>query len=857
MSNKLNWLYKIGLFIILTLPILTIPPYFFPADWGKSIVFRSVMAIMLFLFIASSLRARVSRSRERSVAGSNLNRGDCFVGCDLLAMTKNNPIRKPLASNGASKIIWALGGLFGIFLLASIFSVDPLFSFWGSPYRGGGFVTFAFYFVFAIMAFLFFRKQDPHVSEAGWQKAWVFSIFIGILVSFVGIIQYYGLFNKIFAASGQPPSTLGNPIILAIYLLLLFFPTLSFAINQSFDTVQGKLKKIFYIFSLLIFLFTILISGTRAAYLGIFIGVLYFLLFFPVRDHARDSATEGSLGQAISNGARPVKSSQSEVSRETGQFNRTSPKKLKILKICIGLFIIFILAFVLYANVHPGLPKILQNRITTGLVNQLSIKHALNDERYRAWQTAFKEVLDKPILGWGPENFAVGFDKNYDPKITTSPWWDKAHNIFLDTGAEAGILGILAYLALFGVLFWQLHKVKHAENNPPSPEATDGQSAEKTLMAHGIQATLIGYLVANFFSFDSFGTYIIFFLIIAYSLHLTSSTNDLARHCEEPTGDKAIWTSRLLRQLRLPRNDKFKNIALILLFILLIIFLYQYNWVPFEINAQINKANSLANQKMCDQAFSIMDKILPEHSILDSYAIIEYGNFEKTCSVFYPENNLAYTKKIGGLLLNAVKIQPLYTRYWLYLGTLTTTLAEQETDSKSENAILSEADGYLDKALQLAPKHQEIFIAKAKIQIDEANYKNAENISEKCIALNSNIGDCYWYLGLAEIYLDDYTDANKNMQLAGEKGVNVNSETSLDDLANAYGSFPDYKNLEPVFEKLIAINPNNPQYHSTLALIYAKLGEYDKARQEAATVLQLSPQSKPNVDEFLKTLPLK
>ena len=49
-NNKFRWLYLTGFFIILALPILIIPPYLFPADWGKSIVFRSIMAILLFLF---------------------------------------------------------------------------------------------------------------------------------------------------------------------------------------------------------------------------------------------------------------------------------------------------------------------------------------------------------------------------------------------------------------------------------------------------------------------------------------------------------------------------------------------------------------------------------------------------------------------------------------------------------------------------------------------------------------------------------------------------------------------------------------------------------------------------------------
>jgi len=232
--NHSNWALKAGLFIILALPVLVWPPYFFPVDWGKSIVFRSILAIMVFLFLKQIIY-------------------------------KKNDL--PLPEVNKNKTVWILRALLIIYLLASIFSVDPLFSFWGNPYRSGGFITFAFYFVFTALAFVMLKKDD-------WKKSWIFSIFIGLLASFVAIIQYYGLFNRIFmAVPSRPPSTMGNPDILAIYLLLLSFLTLSFAIKE-----KQKSLKTFYVSSLAIFLFTLLITGSRAAYFGLLIGLVYFIL---------------------------------------------------------------------------------------------------------------------------------------------------------------------------------------------------------------------------------------------------------------------------------------------------------------------------------------------------------------------------------------------------------------------------------------------------------------------------------------------------------------------------------------------------------------------------------------------------
>ena len=220
-----------------------------------------------------------------------------------------------------------------------------------------------------------------------------------------------------------------------------------------------------------------------------------------------------------------------------------------------------------------------------------------------------------------------------------------------------------------------------------------------------------------------------------------------------------------------------------------------------------------------------MDNALQQHSFLDSYIRAEYIAFEKTCSAFYPQNNLAYTKRSIELLNEAVKIQPNYTRFWLYLGTLTTTLANNEDDPATQKNLIMQADNYLQKALQLAPKHQEIYTAEAQLQIVAENYKSAENYSQKCISINPALGDCYWYLALSETYLKDSVAAEKDMQTAGNKGYNINSESSLDDLVNAYGKILDYRSLVPVLEKLVAINPNNTQYKSLLSEVNKKLGK--------------------------------
>ena len=63
---------------------------------------------------------------------------------------------------------------------------------------------------------------------------------------------------------------------------------------------------------------------------------------------------------------------------------------------------------------------------------------------------AIKGFQERPILGWGQENFNYVFNKNYDPGMWgQEQWFDRTHNVILDWLVAGGILGLLAYLSIF------------------------------------------------------------------------------------------------------------------------------------------------------------------------------------------------------------------------------------------------------------------------------------------------------------------------------------------------------------------------------------------------------------------------
>jgi len=739
MFRKYPFIYTVGIFIILALPLLSWSPWFYPTDWGKTIIFRSIFAVLLLICASQFFFGEISHG----------------------AFLKNN------------RIIQSLMVVVCAFTLAVLFSVDRYFSLWGSPDRSGGFVNFIFYILFAVFCFLIIRPED-------WRKLWDFAIGVGIVVSAIAFIQFFGLFKSVFVAVAErPPSTMGNPIFLGMYLLLLFFITVSFLWTE-----KNTYKRIYYACSLIIFSFAILLTGSRAAYLAMIAGFIIFILLYP--------------------------------------------KKSKPMKLAIVALVALPILVVIIANVSTNLPSFIKdNRVFTQVSKRLSVENLLNEGRFAEWKIAVKAIQEKPLLGWGPENYAIAHDKYYDPTISPLPWWDRAHNVFLDVVASAGIVGLIAYISLFAALFWHLHITKR-----------NTEDLTKKIVITGVQSVIAAYLVADFFSFDSFSTYIIFFFIIAYCLYLTTPER------------MQVLTGALYPQW-------LKGAALAFLSILVAVFLWQYNWSPFIMNVNINKAQNSVNRQQCDPAFALMDTVLKTHNFLYAYARMQYVEFTIVCNIYHPENNVTYVQKGYEAISQAVQKRPLYTRYWLALGTYAGNLAQGEKDGGKKTEWLLKARHYLGTARELGPKHQDIIVEESKIEMIAGDYKKMEDYARECIGVDDRSPDCWWYLALSQIYQGKIDQAQTSLQEAYTRGYDLYDTRNLNapPLINAYISMKDYKYVIPIYQGLIVRHPNDFQYHASLAYAYKLTGDYTNARKEAMIVLQLSPESKDSVEAFLRTLP--
>lgn len=421
---------------ILFLPITIIPPSFQPANWGRVSLMKAIL-----IGLAAYLYYRFFVKKDIS----------------LPAYSKRNPAFLPFA---------ILIGFFSLIVLATIFSVDVHFSIFGSPSRSGGLIALLGYLVFTIVAATF---MDEQIRE----KLLKFCLVPGGIASTIALIQYFGLLKGIFVAYGAggagAPSFIGNSTLLAIYMLFLSFTALWLLLQAN--TNQQR-----YIYGGLLatFLLTILITGSRATYLGVLASALFFLVLYPQKFKKLRLAAAGILGIAV---------------------------------IAATLF-----------NVFPQITQ--TNNVLNTIGSRVSfatIAQDLAGNRGQAWRMTAQAIADRPLLGWGPENFYVGFEKHYQPvnESLQKEWWDRPHNIILDIAVHYGIPALIIYMAFWIALFWRLSQYKRGEH-----------STKEITLAHTIQAAFIGYGIVLLFNFEEFPTFIMSALFLALALSLLASQED-------------------------------------------------------------------------------------------------------------------------------------------------------------------------------------------------------------------------------------------------------------------------------------------------------------------------------------------
>jgi len=427
--------------------------------------------------------------------------------------------------------------------LATIFGVDPARSFWSKFERMTGCLMIIHCVMYFIALSSFFRTKKQ------WTILLLTSVFLSLLMGFAFLgfkhsetlvsaitaqdpqIQQQQLLTKLgwpwgdlYAAyvNGQNGLSLGNKSFMGTYLMFNAFFALYLLMVAIFDKARLGLEKIsnsqfwrnFVIglsgSTLAILVLVLKMANARAMFYSFLGGAALFLIF---------------------------------------AFSKKVNKNIG--RISLAIFAILALLF-LVSIIYKDSPI---NKIYN--INEVFVKSG-GGARLVIWQDMVPQILKKPILGWGPENFELAFYPVFDPKLFLPEnggeiWFDRAHNVFVDNVISTGFLGLAAYLAIFAVVVWFLYRESKKEEGDYWAFAT-------------MVPLMAAYFVQNATVFDMVSSFLVFFFALAF---ITS-----ARKYEE----KDV----VLREA--PIN---KQIGLVLVAITFILFCFVFVIKGFEANVGV------------------------------------------------------------------------------------------------------------------------------------------------------------------------------------------------------------------------------------------------------------------------------
>ncbi len=364
------------------------------------------------------------------------------------------------------------------FLLASVFANDPHAAFWSNFERGEGGFQMLHYYAFFVLSILILEKKD-------WEILFGVSLGTAVLMIVYGVFAQFGVVKTFIGpyAGGQPPvglwhqltdarfeGSLGNPAYVAPYLLFSIFYAAYFWFSKKIKNAwtNGCLFGGLIVF----FLFFFLLSQTRGTLLGLGASVFVFLLYaaFSIKK-VRKQIIGSLIGVALTGGLLVHFS------------NSTFVKDI------------------------PG-----------SRIFDISFSQDTLSTRIWTWGSAWQGFKERPILGWGPENFSTVFDKYFDirhytPGTNSETWFDRAHSVVFDYLAEAGILGFAGYISMFVVLYWEMAKTFKKE------ERSSTGAVGPALTRAAMLGLPLGYLVQGLVLFDVLPIYMNLFLFLGFAFY--------------------------------------------------------------------------------------------------------------------------------------------------------------------------------------------------------------------------------------------------------------------------------------------------------------------------------------------------
>ncbi|MEK7643941.1 MAG: O-antigen ligase family protein [Patescibacteria group bacterium] len=580
------------------------------------------------------------------------------------------------------------------FSLSSFVGVDWYKSFWDNHERMLGLFTMAHFVIY------YFVVSAVARDWSDWRLFLKIFLGAGAVVMILGFMQKADPQFLLNQGSGRVSATLGNGIYYSGYGLFLFFIGLLLFFKE-----KTPLWRLYAAIGAILGFIGIFVGGTRGTIMGLLVSlpvtIVCYLLAF-----SKHKKTKIILWIVTA-----------------------------LILILCGLGIVFRKSE--FVSRVPGVNRFLGTDFTGG---------DTGGTRFNAWRIAVSGWKERPILGWGPNNYYYTFNKYYEPKFLENgwgeTWFDNAHSAVFNTLAVQGLLGLIAYIGLFVVSFGALIKAFYARK-------IDGHVLA---ISSGF---LAGHFVHNFFVFENPTSYLFFFFFLAFINAQTADYPEVAP---------------------LKNEEKFPLSAGVVVAFAVFLFIYATDINPARANTatlrsiQAMYRDPVLGRELYDKAIKIpsphIDDIRNDFARASApgmMALLQNNNLDEAKKVFV----LAYDE-----LGKNRELHPQDIRVHIEQAQLAGAMAQ-----KTSNAgLVMETEKNLTEALSYSPRRQQLqyMLSMVKLQLGKKN--EAIALLKESIDNDPKIEEGWWRLALTYDQAGDNAEARKIIAEAGEKGIVFGSE---------------------------------------------------------------------------------
>ncbi|MDP3725087.1 MAG: O-antigen ligase family protein [Nanoarchaeota archaeon] len=370
-------------------------------------------------------------------------------------------------------------GAYTLSLVISTIGADsPYRAVWGNLERGEGLVTWLHYIAFFLLTLFVWKKDD-------WFKMFRLSLIVGFVLMGYGALQYFGItyFPPFrIMPSDRAISLVGNPAFFATHLIFLII--LASLVRLHARKTGSRIWEYIALGAIVFAIAVVFMTGTRGAILGLGVGGVVALVYvFATNIRSEKGDPSSSHQDGTPQGAPFSSFPRNGGVRENGQKRKAVGAGIALSTLLLGGMLFF---FTKEAPAWKIIPSI--ERVSSLLSN--GIKGTSAETRLITWKMSYEAWKERPLLGWGPENYLPALIKYFNPRLDKGgeTWFDRSHNNLIDIAVTQGIVGLIAYGGWMGAIAYRaLRKRKEGLLKEAKPYLVWGLAA---------------YIIQNLFLFD-------------------------------------------------------------------------------------------------------------------------------------------------------------------------------------------------------------------------------------------------------------------------------------------------------------------------------------------------------------------